>query len=203
MRRQGPGQHPTSRRIVDEARRHFFDHGFRRITMDDLADELAMSKKTLYARFPSKRALVEAVLLDKFRSIDRDLRRITSASSDVPAALHQLLTCVQRHTEEIRPPFVRDIQREAPEMFRLVERRRRTIIQRHFGKLFEAARNAGVIRRDIPTTHVIEILLAAVQGILNPAKMAELNLTPKTGFSTIIRIILHGVIAQPPASRRR
>jgi len=201
MRPQQPAQRSTSQRIVAEARRHFFDHGFRRITMDDLADELAMSKKTLYARFPSKRALVEAVLLDKFRNIDRDLRRITSASSDVPAALHQLLACVQRHTEEIRPPFVRDIQREAPEMFRLVERQRRAIIQRHFGNVFEAARRAGVIRKDIPTTHVIEILLAAVQGILNPPKMAELGLTPKTGFSTIIRIILHGVIADRPSRR--
>jgi AcrR family transcriptional regulator len=193
----------TAKRIVSEARRHFFDHGFRRITMDDLADGLAMSKKTLYARFPSKDALVEAVLLDKFRDIERDLRRITSASSDVPAALHQLLACVQRHSEEIRPPFVRDIQREAPDMFKLVERRRRTIIQRHFGKLFAAGRKAGVIRTDIPTAHVIEILLTAVQGILNPSKMAELGLTPKTGFSTIIRVILDGVIAQPRLSRRR
>jgi len=193
----------TAKRIVSEARRYFFDHGFRRITMDDLADGLAMSKKTLYARFPSKDALVEAVLLDKFRDIERDLRRSTSASSDVPAALHQLLACVQRHTEEIRPPFVRDIQREAPDMFKLVERRRRTIIQRHFGKLFAAGRKAGVIRTDIPTAHVIEILLAAVQGILNPSKMAELGLTPKTGFSTIITVILDGVIAQPRLSRRR
>src|ERR1044071_6111814 len=102
-----------SQRIVSEARRHFFDHGFRRVTMDDLAGELGMSKKTLYGQFSSKHVLLEAVLLDKFRNIERDLRRITSTSSDVTAALHQLLACVQRHTEEIRPPFVRDIQREA------------------------------------------------------------------------------------------
>ena len=193
----------TAQRIVAEARRHFFDHGFRRVTMDDLADELGMSKKTLYARFPSKSALLEAVLLDKFHGIERDLRRITSESSGVPAALHRLLSCVQRHTEEIRPPFVRDIQREAPDMFKLVERRRRDIIQRYFGQLFEDGRKAGLIRRDIPTAHVIEILLAAVQGILNPPKMAELGLTPKTGFSTIITVILDGVIAQTRPSRRR
>jgi AcrR family transcriptional regulator len=193
----------ASQRIVSEARRHFFDHGFRRVTMDDLAGELGMCKKTLYGQFSSKHLLLEAVLLDKFRNIERDLRRITSTSSDVTAALHQLLACVQRHTEEIRPPFVRDIQREAPDMFKLVERRRRTIIQRHFGKLFAAGRKAGVIRTDIPTAHVIEILLAAVQGILNPSKMAELGLTPKTGFSTIIKIILHGVVAQQSSSGRR
>jgi hypothetical protein len=47
----------------------------------------------------------------------------------------------------------------------------------------------------MPTKLVIEILLAAVQGILNPPKMAELGLTPKTGFSIIITVILEGVIA--------
>ena len=41
-------------RIVEAARAHFFSHGFRRVTMDDLAEELGISKKTLYAHFPGK-----------------------------------------------------------------------------------------------------------------------------------------------------
>jgi AcrR family transcriptional regulator len=34
-------------RIVSAARAHFFIHGFRRVTTDDLADQLGISKKTL------------------------------------------------------------------------------------------------------------------------------------------------------------
>jgi AcrR family transcriptional regulator len=181
-------------RIIAAARRHYLSQGFRRVTMDDLAEELGMSKKTIYAGFPSKIALLKAVLLNKFDEIEEDLRRITSDSSDVQVSLLRLLACVQRHTEEIQPPFVRDIQREAPEMFQLVERRRRDVIQRHFGKLFEQGRRAGIIRRDIPTRLIIEILLGATQAILNPPKMAELKLTPKTGFSAIIAVILHGAL---------
>jgi AcrR family transcriptional regulator len=184
----------ASQQIVTTARHQFLAHGFRNITMDDLAEELGMSKKTLYVSFPSKAALLKAVLLDKFRSIDADLRRITSDCSDVLAALHQLLACVQRHTEEIQPPFVRDMRR-APDMFEVVEARRREVIRRYFGKLFDQGRRTGMIRKDMPTKLVIEILLAAVQGILNPPKMAELGLTPKTGFSIIITVILEGVIA--------
>lgn len=191
----------ASQLIITAARRHFLAHGFRSITMDDLADELGMSKKTLYVSFPSKLALLEAVLLDKFRSIDVDLRRITSDCSDVPAALHQLLACVQRHTEEIQPPFVRDMRR-APDMFAVVEARRRDVIRRYFGKLFDHGRRTGMIRRDMPAKLIIEILLAAVQGILNPSKMAELGLTPKTGFSTIITVILEGVIAETGRVKR-
>ncbi|MGH7853681.1 MAG: helix-turn-helix domain-containing protein, partial [Candidatus Binatia bacterium] len=51
---------PAAQRIVVAARNHFFAHGFRSVTMDDLADEVGMSKKTLYAAFPSKLDLLQA-----------------------------------------------------------------------------------------------------------------------------------------------
>ncbi|WP_447983973.1 TetR/AcrR family transcriptional regulator [Nitrospira sp. Nam74] len=191
---KAPEQSSTSQRILTAARRHFLSHGFRRVTMDDLAEELGMSKKTLYACFPSKLELLKGVLLKKFDDIEADLQQIMANCGDVAAALHQLLACVQDHTQEIQPTFVRDIQREAPEIFQLVECRRRDVIQRHFGKLFEQGRRAGIIRKDIPTRLIIEILLGATQTILNPPKMAELNLTPKSGFSAIITVILQGAL---------
>jgi len=38
--------------------------------------------------------------------------------------LHALLACLQHEMEEIQPAFVRDMQRRAPEVFALIERRR-------------------------------------------------------------------------------
>jgi AcrR family transcriptional regulator len=195
---------PAAQRIVSTARRHFFAHGFRSVTMDDLANELGMSKKTLYASFAAKTDLLRAVLLDKFDSIETDLERIASAaSSDVLDSLHQLLACVQRHAEEIQPPFVRDIRREAPEMFQLVQSRRRDVIQRYFGNILEAGRRAGIFRIDISTRLMIEILLGATETIMNPPKMAELGLTPKSGFLTIITVFLEGVLTEKGRSRER
>jgi AcrR family transcriptional regulator len=194
----------AAQRIVTAARRHFFAHGFRSVTMDDLAEELGMSKKTLYASFASKTDLLRAVLLDKFHSIETDLERIVSVSStDVLDSLHQLLACVQRHAEEIQPPFVRDIRREAPEMFQLVQSRRRDVIQRYFGRIFDEGRRTGIFRKDISTRLMIEILLGATEAIMNPPKMAELGLTPKTGFLTIITVVLEGVLTEKGRSRER
>jgi AcrR family transcriptional regulator len=186
----------TAQRIVSAARRHFLSHGFRGVTMDDLAEELGMSKKTLYASFASKADLLRAVLLDKFRSIETELEGITAASTNVLDSLHQLLACVQRHAEEIQPPFVRDLRREAPEMFQLVQSRRREVIQRYFGKIFDDGRRAGIFRKDISTRLMIEILLGVTEAIMNPPKMAELGLTPKTGFLTIITVVLEGVLTE-------
>ena len=49
---------------------------------------------------------------------------------------------------------------------------------------------------------MIEILVGAVQAIMNPPKMAELGLTPKTGYSAITTVILEGVLTEKGRPRR-
>jgi AcrR family transcriptional regulator len=187
----------AANRIVVAARSHFFAHGFRSVTMDDLADELGMSKKTLYVAFPSKLDLLRAVLLEKFRHVEADLDKVMSTvSSDVLGALHHLLACMQRHAGEIQPPFVRDIRREAPEVFKTVEDQRRKIIQRYFGKIFEEGRRAGIIRKDIPTRLMIAMLVGVTEAIMNPPKMAELGLTPQTGYVSVVTVMLEGLLTE-------
>lgn len=187
----------TCQRIVAAARRSFFANGFRSVTMDDLAMELGMSKKTLYAHFSSKTALLEAIFQEKFREIETELTRIGEESiADFAAGLQQLLGCFHRHTAEIQPAFVRDIQREAPEFFQKIARRRHDLIQQHFGKLLNEGRRQGLIRKDVPVHLIVEILLAATQAIMNPPRMAELGLTPASGFSAITSVILQGVITE-------
>jgi len=186
---------PARQRIVEAARAHFFSHGFRSVSMDDLAEELARSKKTLYAHFPSKIALLEAVLADKFAGLEAKLNEITRAYPyDFPAALHELLATTQRELDEIKPPFVRDMRQKAPQVFKIVERRRAELIERFFGKLFVEGQRAGMVRKDLPAKLMIEILLAAVQAIVNPTKVEELGLTPKTGFASVVKVVLEGVI---------
>ncbi len=185
----------SRQRIVEAARAHFFSHGFRSVTMDDLAEELAISKKTLYAHFPSKIALLEAVLADKFAGVEAKLEEIKRAyAHDFPATLHELLANTQRELDEIKPPFVRDMRQKAPQAFKIVERRRAELIQRFFGKLFAEGQRTGMVRKDLPAELMIEILLAAVQAIVNPAKVEELGLTPKTGFASVVKVVLEGVI---------
>src|SRR5262245_50191691 len=182
-------------RIVDAARTHFFSHGFRRVTMDDLAEELGISKKTLYAHFPGKFDLLEAVLADKLRSVEGTLKEVTLAHpDDFPATLRKLLTETHRELDEIKPPFVRDMRQKAPDVFKLVERRRAALIQRYMGKFFVDGQRLGMVRKDVPAKLIIEILLAMVQSIMNPPKIEELGMMPKEGYTGILKIVLEGAL---------
>jgi AcrR family transcriptional regulator len=190
-------------RIVAAARQHFFAHGFRGVTMDDLAAELGMSKKTHYAHFPSKLALVEAVVREKFQALDGELKTVDAEyAADFPAALRHLLACVQRHTEEVRPPFLRDVQRETPSLFQQIDRRRRELIRRHFGKLFTEGQKAGTIRKDISADLILEVLLTCVREIVNPDRLLEINLTPQTAFGAILSVVLEGVLTDKGRAKR-
>ena len=182
-------------RIVEAARAHFFSHGFRNVTMDDLAGELGISKKTLYAHFPGKIDLLEAVLADKFAGVEAKLKEVTRAHRhNFPVTLHELLAGTQRELDEIKPPFVRDMRQKAPHVFKVVERRRAQLIERHFGKLFVEGQRAGMVRKDVPAKLIIEILLAMVQSIMNPPKMEELGMMPKEGYTGILKIVLEGAL---------
>ena len=189
-----PAGRPVAARIVAHARQHFFVHGFRGVTMDDLAADLGISKKTLYAHFASKADLLAAVIHAKFRDLETDLdRRAAADPPDFTIRLQLLLECLQGHLQEPQPPCVRDMQRE-PDVFRWIQTHRRDLVRRHFGRLIDEGRRAGVIRRDVPSNVVIEILLGAIEGAVKPQKLAELGLTPKRAYTMIVNVVLHGIL---------
>ena len=85
--------------------------------------------------------------------------------------------------------------------FKLVEERRRELIQRYFGRIFDQGRRAGIIRKDISSEMIVEILLGAVQAVMNPAKIEHLGLEPKTGYGAIVSVILDGAMTEKGRSK--
>ena len=141
--------------------------------------------------------LLRAAIQLKLAEVDAGFASITANPSvHFLDDLHAFLACIRHHSEEIKPDFVRDMERESPELFALIQNRREEMIRLHFKKLIAHGRSEGIVRKDISVTLIIEILLGAMEAILNPRKMVQLNMTPKTAFAAIIRIVLEGVIVR-------
>ncbi len=190
-----------ARRILEAARIHFFRHGFRNVTMDDLAAELGVSKKTLYAHYPSKDALLEAVLDAKYESIRATLEQASAQpAAHFPEALHALLSGLRGELDELQPAFLRDM-RKAPEIFKQLEQRRARLIRHHFGRLFRQGQRDGHVRRDLSAQLMLETLLASIQAIMNPAKLTELKMAPRNAFTGLIDLLLHGAVVRRKGPR--
>lgn len=189
-------------RIIAGARKHFFAHGFRGVTMDDIARELGMSKKTLYAHFTSKPDLLEAAIQNKLGNFDSDLAAIeTKHEGDFATTLREYLACMARHAGELTPAFVRDMKTVAADLWTAVESRRAAVLERYFGKLFKDGRKQGLIRADLPPKLIMEVMLGLIQSVLNPQKVSELNLTPQSALAQTLSIILNGIFTPDKAPR--
>jgi AcrR family transcriptional regulator len=188
---------PVAQRILSIARRQFMAHGFKNVTMDDLASDMGMSKKTLYAHFPSKSALVKSILTQKLDEAEMELGSVVAEkSSDFIGALHQLTAQLQRHTGEAQPVFVRDLSREEPALAEYLVARRRKIVEKTFVNLLACGREAGQVRDDIPINFLIEVLLAVLETIAVPKYLANHDLSLTECLKQILSVFLNGVLTE-------
>jgi TetR/AcrR family transcriptional repressor of mexJK operon len=72
-RRGGRVTEKRRQEIVKHAARLFLEHGYERVTIDDIVAQVGGSKRTLYARFGGKVGLFETVIRDLCTSVTRDL----------------------------------------------------------------------------------------------------------------------------------
>lgn len=182
-------------RIVGAARRHFFTVGYSALTMDELAAELGMSKKTLYRHFASKDALVEEIL-DVFASEVRALAEsvFSDESLSFTAKLHRFTDAMVRRFASIQPHVMRDLERFAPQISRKIEELRYRNIPYVFGRIFQQGQAAGMIRSDIDAAFALEFWRAAINGMMQPATLGRLGLTPDHAFGRAINLFFAGFL---------
>jgi AcrR family transcriptional regulator len=187
-------QDPAARRIADAARAHFLQHGFRSVTMDDLAEAMGMSKKTLYVHFKTKRDLLEAVIDHKLGSFETAMDSVPSGEpKQFAVTLHRLLTSVRQQAQEISPTFVRDLAKEEPALFERIKTKRRELIGRTFNRILSVGQKAKSIRSDIPADLLVEILVGIADSVVTPEKVAARGMAPGEMLSIVLKVFLEGV----------
>ncbi len=194
---------PTSAvaRIVAAARRHFTALGFARTTMDDLAGELGMSKKTLYLHFPGKEALVSHMMESKIAEVRTGMHAIADdASIPVMDRAHRMMAFIVRQMGEISPAFLRDLERHHPALYARMESVRAEILPQVWGKLLADGAAEGLIRRDLDPSFVSEMMLATARTLLRPDALDRLKLEPREVIDQMLTILFNGILT--PAGRK-
>jgi len=187
----------TRDRILKEAMDLFLGFGFSRVTMDELAFRLGMSKKTIYEHFPSKEILVRELVKGAIRDIEREVDRIVfSRRMDFVEKLKQLLSFIGMTISNFGRAFAPDLQRKAPEVWREIDEFRKEKILANFGRLFEDGVRRGIFRRDINSELLVRMYANTVQATLNPEVLSELPVSAKDIFDGIIRVFFEGILTE-------
>lgn len=193
---------PAARhRLLAAARARFFAYGYSALTMDELAAELGMSKKTLYVHFPSKDALVAAILAEFVTEVRASADALFSDRAlGFTAKLLRFSEAMVRRFARMNPHVFRDLQRCAPQLYRRIEELRHQNIPHIFGELVRQGQAAGMVRPGINADFAVEFWRPAIQSLLHPDTLERLQLHPDQMFAQAVDLFFGGLLT--PAGRK-
>ncbi len=184
-------------RILEAARDKYMRLGFNSVTMDEIADESGVSKKTLYQYFPSKEALVHEVARANMEKCNAELRAILRDSEASPMArLRRMMDYVAGIYGELSVSLVHDMRRSAPAIWQEVEAGRQRLIEEDFSALLREGRAKGDFRKDIDTPVFLLIYAEVVRHVLNPATFARLKIAPSRVFESTCKVLFEGLLTE-------
>ncbi len=108
-------------RIITEAGALFARYGIRSVTMDSLAEEMGISKRTIYENFRDKdELLLEAIRFFKLQHIE-EVNAVMKNSENVIVALFNLLHYMINMLKQVNPLFFQDMKKYHSHIFRELE----------------------------------------------------------------------------------
>src|SRR5512135_2380225 len=98
-------------RIIEEAARMFRTYGIRAVTMDMLANQMSISKRTIYEVFSDKDELLKGVIEWMAIKQKETMATIFSESENVVEAIFRMLNLMEDHFNKMSPAFLLDMKR--------------------------------------------------------------------------------------------
>ncbi|MGZ8515695.1 MAG: TetR/AcrR family transcriptional regulator [Chitinophagaceae bacterium] len=98
-------------RILVKSQELFMQFGIRSVSMDDIANKMGMSKKTLYHYYADKDELVDAVIEEHISEIETECLHCRHNAKD---AIHEIFLTMEHITEELsnmNPMLLYDLEK--------------------------------------------------------------------------------------------
>lgn len=181
-------------RIIEKANELFTKYGIKCITMDEIASQLGISKKTIYQSFADKNELVSVVL---HKHIDYARQLCLSNIEKSENAVHELVLARQMFCsmmQYINVSVLHDLQKYHPEVFTSFEDFRKKFLFNCILQNLQRGISEKVYRDDIDVEIMSRLRLANVVISMD----VELFPTQKFRFSDVeeevVRHFLYGIV---------
>jgi AcrR family transcriptional regulator len=108
-------------RILLKAHELFMRYGVRSVSMDDIAAQLGMSKKTVYQYYTDKEELVDAVLSAVLEKNRAECFRDRENAENAVHEIFQAFDMVQDMFSNMNPSIVFDLEKYHPDVYKKVK----------------------------------------------------------------------------------
>ncbi len=147
-------------RILEKAHDLFMQYGIRSITMDEIAAQLGISKKTIYQFFTDKDAMVEAVVNDVINGNEEDCRGFSLAAENAVHEIFMAMDFTQEMLKAMNPQIMYDLEKHHPSAYKRLKQYKYQFLFSTIKENLERGAREDIYRTDLnidlTTRHRIE-----------------------------------------------
>ncbi len=179
--------------IIKESTRIFFKYGIKSMSMDDIAHELGMSKKTLYLYVENKTELVQKILDHQLNCQCSEKDQIQGKKLNAIAILLEVSKIINKHLREMHPSVTYDLQKYYPELFKKYLEKKREELYTDIQHNIEQGIAEGLYRNDLNIELIAKIYLKKLETIHDPEFLPSNEFNIENIFDVIFESHIRGI----------
>ncbi len=168
-------------KIIQKATELFLKLGFKSVTMDDIATEMAISKKTIYTHFKNKTALVKECAFSVLTSITNGIDQICALDINPIEELFQIKKFITQKLQEDQTSAQYQLQKYYPEISKKIHHNQLEKMLECTRKNIKKGIEEGLYRKSLDSDFIGRLYFMGIIGI------QDQDLFPITKFSSKYR----------------
>jgi AcrR family transcriptional regulator len=178
-------------KILKTAGELFFKFGIRSVSIDDICNELHISKKTFYTVFKQKDELVVELLDAMSQKKEKDYRAALGSTLNVLDLLMQSFKKLHNHSMEKHLAFGYDLEKFYPELWHERQMMLKEMDLKYMAQMLRLGIEQGMCREDINIDATAVLLANLIPNVLKDLMQVSMNTSQRIDFvlDMIVRMI--------------
>jgi AcrR family transcriptional regulator len=185
----------TKERITQAATKEFMLFGYTNVTVDQIAKAAGVSKKTIYQHFMTKEDIFWEVVQCKKSERQSQFEEIHKMEIGFLEKMRLVGYRNAKNLCEAPIVFLKDLQRNAPDLFHRIETMKREAMVNGFAEFYKSGVKENYFRNDIPIDIASEMYYAMMSHMFTIAISSE-NHSLEELYDCISMIFFEGVFSR-------
>lgn len=155
-------------KILNTAADMFLNYGFKSVTMDDIANEIGVSKKTIYQHFATKTKLVQAATMYMFEFISRGIDCICALNKNPIDEIFEIKKFTMAHLKDEKSSPQYQLKKYYPKIFESLKQNQFHIMQDCVTNNLKRGVAEGLYRESIHIEFISRLYFNAMMSLKDP-----------------------------------
>jgi AcrR family transcriptional regulator len=181
--------------LLLKSRELFMKYGVKKLTMDEIARELSMSKKTIYQFVENKSDLVRLTLHDYLEEERAQMDSIRKSSANSADEMIKLIAYFMQIVHEMNAMALFDLQKYYPETWAMYTDYRVNFMLVRIGDNLKRGVKEGYYREDMDVDIIARVYVMGIEILVNQEVFPVKKYTLSTIYREFLNYHMRGIVS--------